>query len=127
MRWRGSCVEIGISWATRELCHSQFTLPGFQFHECRRSAESAHALPNAKLCHAADFIGNDVQMGQFEPVLERALSFLAFPASPWHGCPHSCKAPNNQESKDLRPSQPSFSGSELDPNRPFWYHHLRVV
>jgi hypothetical protein len=34
----------------------------FHLCECRGHARRAHTLPDAKLCHAADFFGNDVQM-----------------------------------------------------------------
>jgi hypothetical protein len=34
----------------------------FHFHECLGRAHRAHILPDAKLCHAADFFGNDMQM-----------------------------------------------------------------
>ena len=35
----------------------------FHFRECRGRADRGHILLDAKLCHAADFFGNDVQMG----------------------------------------------------------------
>jgi hypothetical protein len=52
-------------------------------HECHGRAHSAYILPDAKLCHAADFFGNDVLMVTslplFEPsIFERALSFKRF-------------------------------------------------
>ncbi len=41
----------------------------FHLYECHGRAHRAHILPNTKLCHAADFFGNDVQM-----VLQQSLT-----------------------------------------------------